>query len=402
MKKLLSLVLALVLALSLAAPAFAAGTAETASKSGVGVILNGKAVSFPDAKPELKSGRTMVPCSTLMKELGGQASYGEGGVITCTVGDTTLSFTLGQNTVTATANGKSETIQMDVPCYYKDGRTYVPVSFFAQALGYDVLWDSTSRSAVLVDKDALIAEVDKSFTVLNAALQKVQSDPTKNYKSTAAYDIVMNLNDDTLGTVNIKLKMSLTMISSGTTVDMKGTVDASGLAKVLDLSGAVESGTLTAAQAAALSKSLSSLTFEMIMNLDQDAIYIKMPLLNTLLGAESGTTETWYQLSLGMKSLGLDLTALKSSSTVGNMIYALCRAVSGQTSAADLTANVQTTGAALAAFLGDSAAKKSGSSYTWTLNKEAFDQLAKNAGISDSQFQKFTVTRTAAADGTLT
>ena len=134
----------------------------------------------------------MVPCSTLMTALGGQASYSEGGVITCTVGDTALSFTLGQKTVTATANGKTETIQMDVPCYYKGGRTYVPVSFFAQALGYDVLWDSTSRSAVLVDKSALIDEIDKNFTVLNAALQKVQSDPTKNYKSTATYDIAMD------------------------------------------------------------------------------------------------------------------------------------------------------------------------------------------------------------------
>jgi len=404
MKKLLSLVFALVLALSLTVPAFAAGTAETASKSSVGVILNGKSVTFPDAKPELKSGRTMVPCSTLMTALGGQASYSEGGVITCTVGDTALSFTLGQKTVTATANGKTETIQMDVPCYYKGGRTYVPVSFFAQALGYDVLWDSTSRSAVLVDKSALIDEIDKNFTVLNAALQKVQSDPTKNYKSTATYDIAMNLNDDTLGAISVNLKMNLTMISSGTTVDMKGTVDASGLAKVLDLAGAVTNGTLSAAQAAALSKSLSSLTFEMIMNLDQDAIYIKMPLINTLLGTGSATTETWYQISLGMKSLGLNLTALKSSSSVGNVVYALCRWVSGQTSAANLSSNVQTTGAALAAVLGDSAAKKSGSSYTWTLDKAAFDQLAKDAGDSDSasQFQKFTVTLTAAADGTLT
>lgn len=401
MKKLLSLVLALVLALSLTVPAFAAGTTQTASKSSVGVILNGKPVTFTDAKPELKNGRTMIPCSVLMKALGGQTSYGEGGVITCTVGDTALSFTLGQSVVTVTANGKTETIQMDVPSYYKGGRTYVPVSFFAQALGYDVLWDGTSRSAVLVDKNALIAEIDKNFTTLNTALQKAQSDPTKNYKATANYDISMNLNDETKGAVSVNLKMNLTMVSSGTTVDMKGTLDASGLAKVLDLGSAVTNGTLTAAQAAALNKSLSSISFELIMNLDQDAMFIKMPLIGMLMGG-TGADETWYRISLGMKSLGLDLTSLKSSNTVGSVVYALCRWAAGKTSAAKLASNVQETGAALAAVLGDAAAKKSGSSYTWTLDKTLLDQLAKDAGATTSTFQKFTVTLTAAADGTLT
>lgn len=412
MKKLISLALTLVLALSLTVPAFAAGTAvtaaapvSTAASSGVGVKLNGKSVTFPDAKPELKNGRTMVPVSALMSMLGGQASYGQGGVITCTVGDTTLSFTLGQKAVTVTSGGSSRTVQMDVPGYYKAGRSYVPVSFFAQALGYDVLWDSTSRSAALVDKNALIGELDQSFATLNAALKKVQSDSTKNYKATATYDIKLNLNDATTGPVAADLKMNLTMVSSSSAVDMKGTLDASGLAKALNLSQAVENGSLTAAQAAALNSSLSSMPFEMIVSLDNDAMYFKMPLIDMLLSGSSSLAASgnWYRLSLGLKAMGYDVAGLKSSNSVGSVVYLLCRSIAvTNKSAGSLYDNVKATGTALAGILGDNAAKKSGTSATWTLDQAALKKLAGTAGGTSDSFQKFTVTLTANPDGTLT
>lgn len=408
MKKLITLVLTLALALSLTVPAFAAGTTTTATAtpSGIGVILNGKAVTFPDAEPVLKDGRTMVPYRALMEALGGKVSYADGGVISCELNGTTLTFTLGANTVTATTGEKTETIQMDVPCFYKDGRTYVPVRFFAQALGYDVMWDGDDRAAVLVDKDALIDEIDQNFTVLNATLQKLQRDPTKNYESTATYNISMNLDDGTGTPVSADLKMNLTMISSATVVEMKGTLDASSLITALDLNGAVESGAISAAEAALLSKSLSSITFEMIVNLDEDMLYIKIPLLDTLLsgGTGSGTTENWYKLSLGLKEMGVDVSSLSSADTVGKTVYAFCRAVASMdnTTAGDLYDNVQSTGAALVSFLGDSSAKKSGSTYTWTLDKAALDKLLGAAGSSDETFQSFTVTLTADPNGVLT
>ena len=54
MKKLISLCLSLVLALALAVPAAAAEAGET-----VAVQVNGETVTFPDAAPELKDGRTI-------------------------------------------------------------------------------------------------------------------------------------------------------------------------------------------------------------------------------------------------------------------------------------------------------------------------------------------------------
>ena len=412
MKKLISLMLTLALALSLTVPAFAvnttAATTAAAAASSIGVILNGKAVTFSDAKPELKNGRTMVPYRTLMEALGGKVSYAGGGIISCDLNGTMLTFTLGHDTVTATTGEKTETIQMDVPSFYQNGCTYVPIRFFAQALGYDVMWDGDDHAAVLVDKDALISEIDQNFTVLNDTLQKIQSDPTKNYKSTATYNISLNLSDGTGSPINAALKMNLTMISSATVVEMKGTLDASSLAAALKLNSAAEGGTISIAEAALLNKSLSSIPFDIICNLDEDMLYIKMPLLDTLLAGTTGSStaaENWYKLSLNLKTQGIGVNSLNSAeNTVGKLVYALCRTVAStdNTTAGNLYDNVKATGAALVDFLGDNSAKKSGSTYTWTLNKAALDKLMNDAGSSDDTFQSFTVTLTADTNGVLT
>lgn len=402
MKKMTSVFLSLALCLALTVPAFAApakaAAKAPAKKAAVGVLLNGKEVSFTDASPVVKNGRTMVPFRALMETLGGDVSYGEDGTVTCKVGDTTLSFKLDEKNVTITTGTETKTIQMDVPATYSNGRTYVPVRFFAQALGYDVFWDDDDDDAVLIDRQTLINSLDKNFTVLNAALKKVQGDSTANYKASAAYQIDLNLKDDDKA-VTGSIKMQLSLISSAKGVEIHGTADASALAAAMDLESSVKNKTLSAAQAALIRSSLSALSFDMIVNLEQDTMYIKLPAVFGLLtGTAAPAANTWYKIPLNIKGLLSDAGTLQP--TVGSMLYAMnySMAQQGGEDAGDFYEDTVKTGGILASLLGDASAVTSGSASTWKMDLAKLAALDKDTAET---FKTFDVTLTA-DNGTLT
>ena len=109
------------------------------TRSGLGVMLNGAYITFPDAQPELENGRTMIPLRTLMEAMGAQVSSLDDGTVTCLLNGTTLSFRVGESTVTVERDGKTTSVAMDCASYVKNSRTYVPVRFFAEAVGCDVV-----------------------------------------------------------------------------------------------------------------------------------------------------------------------------------------------------------------------------------------------------------------------
>lgn len=407
MKKIASLLLALALTLTLTVPAFAKSNEKRISPivktaDAVGVILNGKSIKFPDAQPYLKNGRTMVPYRALMEALGGKVNYVKGGTITCQLGDSTLSFKLSGKKVTVTDGDTTKTIQMDVPSFITKGRTYVPVRFFAKALGYDVVWDSSRRAAVLIDRQSLIKKIDENFTTINAALKKIQNDPTANYKSTASYQMDLNLQDKNQKAVSGSVKMNLTMTSSSKVVEVKGTVNASALVDALNLDDAVKKGTMTEAEASLLRSSLSNIAFEEICNLNQDVLYLHVPLLSALsaknASAAVSSTNTWYQIPLNMNSL---LTSKNTDATIGNVIYSAFYALMSQSgeTAGNLYTDAIQAGNSLAMLLGDSNAVKSGESCTWTID---LDKLSKGFGTAAKLFKTFQVTLTSGADGVVT
>jgi|GEM_PF-2583677 len=402
MKKLISLALALLLAVSLTVPAFAAGSRERT----VGVLLNGEQVAFPDQKPVLKNGRTMVPLRPLMEKLGGTARF-EADKVYCTVGDTELTFTPGSSTVAVKKGTETSSVEMDAICYVVDGRTYVPVRFFAQALGYDVTWDSADQSASVVDRSAVIAEIDKNFTQLNAALARLKTDPTKNYQTTASYDISVKMAGLGAGVTSAALKMNLTMISSASDVEMKGTADASSLAKLMGIDAAVQDGSMTAADAAAIRTALANVSFDMILSVEKDTCYLRLPLLGAMMSGSfsaadlTKNADTWYSFSLGLKQMGFSADQLNGTadSTVGELVYAMTYSMNA--GSGDLYTQALSSGTMLASLLGDASAVKSGTSCTWTLDAAKINALLGEEGISEETFKTFSVTLTAAGDGTL-
>jgi N-acetylmuramoyl-L-alanine amidase len=65
--------------------------------------------------------------------------------VTLTQGKTVLKLVIGSKTINV--KGKSST--MDVAPINKNGRTYLPATYVAQAFGYKVSWDDKSKTMTI-------------------------------------------------------------------------------------------------------------------------------------------------------------------------------------------------------------------------------------------------------------
>ncbi len=151
----------------------------------IGVMVNGEYVQFPDAVPEIKDGCAMVPIRALADVLGGQVAYGEEEKeqLVKAADKTYLSFSVGNpQVIVEYPSGSGELVSLSCAPYIKNDRAYVPVRFMGEILGYEVGWDADYQTAILLDRDALAAEIDKDFTILNK-VQAARSLTVENGKT---------------------------------------------------------------------------------------------------------------------------------------------------------------------------------------------------------------------------
>jgi len=92
-------------------------------------------------------------------------------VITPAPGETraTTTFTIGSTSYTVEENKVAIEKTMDVAPYIKDGRTYLPVRFVAEALGVtedNILWDPVTRSVTIFKGDRIAQMTIDSTTLL--------------------------------------------------------------------------------------------------------------------------------------------------------------------------------------------------------------------------------------------
>ena len=99
------------------------------------MLVNNNIVDMKDAAPFAQNNRTYVPFRALGEALGAQVDYDKDAkTVTYTLGGTEIVMTLDSKTYTV--NGAEKT--MDVAPFAKDNRTYVPVRFVGEALGFKV------------------------------------------------------------------------------------------------------------------------------------------------------------------------------------------------------------------------------------------------------------------------
>ena len=99
------------------------------------MLINNKVVDMKDAAPFAKNNRTYVPFRALGEALGADVEYDKDAkTVTYELGSTKIVMTLDSKDYTV--NGAKKT--MDVAPFAKDNRTYVPVRFVGEGLGFTV------------------------------------------------------------------------------------------------------------------------------------------------------------------------------------------------------------------------------------------------------------------------
>ena len=94
------------------------------------VVLDGEQLIF-DVKPQIISGRTMVPMRKIFEAMGASVEWeGSSQKITATKGDITIIMQINNESIIV--NGKN--ITLDVPPQLVDGRTLVPARAVAESL----------------------------------------------------------------------------------------------------------------------------------------------------------------------------------------------------------------------------------------------------------------------------
>ncbi len=141
MLKLLRYAMVMSLALvMLLVPVFVCSAAQqmvevTLSGTEVSVAVNGKLINFPDQKPYITEGRTLIPVRFISEALGAQVKWNDP-QISIAVKD--KSIVLIMDSKTATVNNSP--ISLDVPAAISGGRVMVPLGFVSQVLGAEVKW----------------------------------------------------------------------------------------------------------------------------------------------------------------------------------------------------------------------------------------------------------------------
>jgi peptidoglycan DL-endopeptidase LytE len=125
-----------------------------AQAGSIRTVLDGRELAF-DVPPRLENGRMLVPLRGILAPLGAEFTWNEGDrTVRAFLGETAIEMVLDART--ASVNGQA--VELDTPARSVDGRTLVPLRFFAEALGFRVAWDEAGRTVAIGSRGgALVA-----------------------------------------------------------------------------------------------------------------------------------------------------------------------------------------------------------------------------------------------------
>lgn len=348
------------------------------------VLLNDKCISFTDAAPEAKNGRTMVPLRATLEAMGATVDY-EQATKTVTVTGEKASFThvIGSDVITR-ADGS--TVKMDVRSYVTpSNRTMVPVRFFSQVLGYDVFWDNGYRMAFLLDEETFAEKVDSRLTILNGYLagNAKRFDASRNYKEDVTLSGTVKVIDSIKGDRSYPYSGKASVLLGKDGMSMSLSADISRLAEYFEeLAGEP----LPEAYRAAIIKPELEAVYG-------DKLYYKSPLFDALMAEMDGTqavSGAWYATDAAMSFGDLWASAYSGNEdyTVGKTIYAAMKQGDANGFYESWSGTEQLVAAAVEMF-GDETFTKSGSSYKWHFDKETLASLLTEAGMDAETAQGF-------------
>ena len=112
----------------------------------INILLNNIPLNRLDPQPEppmLYQNRTLVPMRVIFENLGATVDW-DGNTKTITAKKGNIEIIIKPGEGSAIINGKTESL--DVPALIYNDRTFVPLRFVSQALGYNVEWNEQTRT----------------------------------------------------------------------------------------------------------------------------------------------------------------------------------------------------------------------------------------------------------------
>ena len=337
-----------------------AKAARGGAEKGINVMVDGQCIPFPDVRPEVKDGRTMVPMAAALEYLGAEVMYDPlTHTAQASLGERALTHVVGTNVLTLSGG---EQAYMDVSSYVKNGHTMVPVAFFAQVFGYQVYWDSYYETAVLLDRQEAVEQIDKEFTLFNRILCTLSGGDVaaegEFLASCLDLDLELTMLDSLNGDQTYSILLEGTALSGAQSANVAYTAD---LEDLLDLLLDTLSPYFSPEEREELEQYralLSELSLEAILDGEGETFYLKGNFLDQM-ELTSGP-EVWAAFPL--KGLG---TVSARPLTVGELLVELACAQSA--SPFYLWDEISNSTLGWMEYIGDGCFQSSGSSYflTW-------------------------------------
>ncbi|OKP85165.1 hypothetical protein A3844_17025 [Paenibacillus helianthi] len=189
MKKFLSLMGISLLALMLAVPAFAADKPIT-------VNINGSNVAFTAGSPYLKNNSVLVPFRVIFEKLGMKVLWdAKTGTVTGTSSNLEITLKIGSNR--ATVNGLVK--KLATAPVSSQGTTYIPLRFVAEATGGSAVWDTASRSVMILTSVDTAKDEKEITDLIHLSNEYLNSENAAGY-----YSLVVHHSDQTESIDNMK------------------------------------------------------------------------------------------------------------------------------------------------------------------------------------------------------
>ncbi|OPZ92387.1 MAG: hypothetical protein BWY74_01604 [Firmicutes bacterium ADurb.Bin419] len=157
----------LVLIVSIVCVPWSASGAE-----GVSVTVDGKVVNFPDAKPFIDAnGRTLIPVRFVTEDLGAIVEWNqEYQEVTIKKDNVNIRIIINNRNIVVNRSVKT----MDTEAIIKEGRTFVPIRYVAEALGATVGWNASTKTVIITTGGAVNTDIPNAadFYKINPDMPK--------------------------------------------------------------------------------------------------------------------------------------------------------------------------------------------------------------------------------------
>ncbi|MHC1723301.1 MAG: stalk domain-containing protein [Aminipila sp.] len=311
MKKILKRIFTITLIVTLTLTYSGSITAFAAESKGIKVQYNGENINLTAADVKVVGGRTVVSFRQTLEAMGATVSYdAKTKLITAKTSNKEISFAVGGKDITINEGGKKVTKKMDVAPFVdkKLNRTYVPVRFIAESMGYNVGWDEAEKTAIIINPADIYANVDKDFSIVSKLL-KSDLDLEKPYETNGKFscDVITHNAPNTTGPAmnfSVSGEMSGVQQKLNSDLTMKLTVNMDNMLT-----------TLPAEQKAALQPMLENFknaNMNVKLNGETGNTYMQSGLFSAL--DPTANKNTWYKMNIydQYEAMGIDLKSIMS------------------------------------------------------------------------------------------